>query len=187
MACLLAGAMLSQAAGCKSGPETLLKLYHDGKNTAEYGFDKTYWRPSPTIPGGVEIVGYGFIPFINNNMSPDYNPMWAPSGFVTFWIHGFPEADGKYNLKLLGPAKALGPGDDEVLSGIATHEITTSAKNDVRTITVSDVPIKSRNHPGENFTMSGVIIARPISDSEFDGKLKEFNQQLSYRGPLISN
>jgi hypothetical protein len=74
-----------------------------------------------------------------------------------------------------------------VLSGVAAHEITASVNGEERTITVNDVPIKSRNHPGEKFTMSGIIIAKPSSERDFEGNVKDFNQQLSYRGPLISN
>jgi len=179
---LVAAAIVLQL-GCSSGPKTSLALWEGSNNTANYSFDQTLWRP-PTSGAGVQMVGYELIPFNNGPMSPTYDPRWPPSGWVTMYLRLVPQPDGNYALTLLGPSPAIGPGDNEVLTGVIEHpQIDTTPKGDPRSIKITNVPIHSRNFPEKHFTMSGTLIAKPGGEGEFDREVHTFDQQLSWRGP----
>src|SRR3954470_12589171 len=104
------------AVGCSSTPKTRLELSGDPKGPAVYEFREVLWREGPA---GVEVVGYGVMPFYNSPIAIDDNPRWPTNGFVIFRMHGEPRAGGRYTITILGPARRLGPGDDEMLSGEA--------------------------------------------------------------------
>jgi len=179
---MLAFAIVSQT-GCSSGPKTQLALWEGSNNCANYSFNQTLWR-APTSGAGVEMIGYELIPFNNGPMSPTYDSRWPPSGWMTMYIRVAPQADGNFALTLLGPSAAIGPGDNEVLTGVIDHpQIESIAKGDLRSIKITGVPIHSRNFPAKSFTMSGTIIAKPGDSGEFDREVHTFNQQLSWRGP----
>jgi hypothetical protein len=95
-----------------------------------------------------------------------------------------PQTDGNYALAILGPSSAIGPGDNEVLTGTVQHpQIEPTAKGDLRTMKISNVAIHSRNFPDKPFTMSGTIIAKPGGKDEFDRQVHTVAQQLGWRGP----
>jgi hypothetical protein len=179
--CLSLLAILSIAmTGCASTPQTRLELRGDPHGPAVYEFRQTLWRQRPD---GIEIIAYGTTSFYNSPISADYQPRWPTSGFVTFRMHGEPLAGGCLAITILGPAKELGPGDDEVLSGFA--DSVNAAAPDERTpgIDLHDVPMRSRNHPDMRLTLSGQIVATRAGEAEFDRELRRFNQELSYRHP----
>src|SRR5262249_39309111 len=119
--------------GCSSGPKTALALWDGTNNAANYSFDQTLWRSESGVANDVEFVGYGLIPYNNGPMSPTYNPQWAPSGWITYYLHVIPQTGGKYALMILGPSSAIGPGDNEVLTGTIEHgSIETIAKGNLR-------------------------------------------------------
>ena len=161
--------------GC--APATRLELEGNPKGPAVYEFRQVMWR---STPDGIEMLGYGFIPFRNDQFDRDYNPRWPASGFVTFWLHGAPEPEERYLIQLLGPAKLLGPGDDEVLTANIPH-VEIESSGTARVINLKQVPTKSRNHPEMSFTLSGYLIARPANESEFDRQLKQYNYELESR------
>jgi hypothetical protein len=174
---------LSLQSGCSSGPKTSLALWEGSSNVANYSFDQTLWRP-PASGAGVQMVGYGLIPFNNGPMSSTYDPRWPPSGWITMYLRLVPQPDGNYALALLGPSSAIGPGDNEVLTGTIEHpQIDTTTKGDLRTMRIANVAIHSRNFPEKHFTISGTFTAKPGDQGEFDREVHTFDQQLSWRGP----
>ena len=168
-------------AGCAAAPpQTRLELRGDPHGPAVYGFRQTLWRQRAE---GIEIIAYGTTPFYNSPISADYQPRWPTSGFVTFRMHGQPLAGGRLAITILGPAKELGPGDDEVLSGVAESISVQAPDERTRRIDLRDVPIRSRNQPDMRFTLSGQIVATRAGEADFDRELRRFNEELSYRHP----
>ena len=162
--------------GC--APATRLELTGNPKGNAGYLFKQMSYRD---LPGGsIEMIGYGLIPFRNDRLDRDYNPRWPESGFATFWLHGARESDGRYGITMLGPAKLLGPGDDEVLRASIDNVIVESSGT-ARVINLKDLPTKSRNHPDMNLRLSGHLIARPVDPGEFDRQVKQYNYELDSR------
>src|SRR5438874_12087966 len=102
-------------AGCAATPQTRLELRGDPDGPAVYQFRQTLRRQRPD---GVEIIAYGVTSFYNSPISFDYQPRLPTSGFVTFRMHGAPLPNTRFAITILGPAKELGPGDDEVLTGV---------------------------------------------------------------------
>jgi len=172
--------LLVAAAGCAATPQTRLELRGDPNGPAVYEFRQTLWRQRPE---GIEIIAYGITSFYNSPISIDYQPRWPTSGFVTFRMHCEPLANGRFAITILGPAKELGPGDDEVLTGVADSISIQPPDERTRRIDLHDVPVRSRNKPDTPFTLSGQIIATLASQAEFDRELRRFNEELSYRHP----
>lgn len=172
--------LLVAAAGCANEPQTRLELRGDPHGPAVYEFRQTLWRQRAE---GIEIIAYGITSFYNSPISADYQPRWPTSGFVTFRMHGQPLAGGRLAITIIGPAKELGPGDDEVLSGFADSVSAAAPDERTRGIDLHDMPIRSRNHPDMRLTLSGQIVATRTGESEFDRELRRFNQELSYRHP----
>jgi hypothetical protein len=130
--------------------------------------------------GGIEILGYGLIPFRNDPLYQEYNPRFEQSGFVTFWLHAAPGSGDEYVLTMLGPSKLLGPGDDEVLTAtIPNPRIEPSGP--ARLIKLVDVPMTSRNHPEMFLRLSGNLIARPGDPAEFERQSKQYQYELTSR------
>jgi hypothetical protein len=167
-------------AGCASTPQTRLELRGDPNGPANYEFRQTLWRQRPE---GVEIIAYGTTSFYNSPISFDYQPQLPTSGFVTFRMHGQPLAGGRLEITILGPAKELGPGDDEVLTGVAESVSVQAPDERTRRIDLREVPIRSRNQPDIRFNLSGQIIATRAGEAEFDRELRRFNEEMSYRHP----
>ena len=165
--------------GCAAGPRTRLELRGNPEGPARYTFEQTRWRPHPH---GVEVVGYGLLPYrITNTIYQDSG--YPAQGKVVFRLHGVPQPGGGYVLTLLGPAAALGPGDDEVLTAVADPEaVTVEEVGDRRHITLRDVPTRSRNKPDMDFTLSGTIVAAPATEWDFESQLRKFERERGFRG-----
>jgi hypothetical protein len=168
--------LLVLAVGC--APATRLELRGNPRGNAIYEFRQMMWRDTPS--GSIEVIGYGLIPFRNDPYTIDHNPRWPSRGLVTFWLHAAPDADGRVAIQMLGPAKLLGPGDDEVLNGAIEHAAI-EASGTARVIQLMDVPMSSRNHPGMSLRLSGHLIARPGDQREFDRQLNQFKYELESR------
>jgi hypothetical protein len=171
--------MILLIGGC-AGQQTRLELHDNSGDGAIYEFREVLWRPQNS---GVEVVGYGVLPFDNSRISIDYNPHWPTSGFVIIRMHGRTQPDGRFALTILGPAKELGPGDDEVLRGTADSVSAQTIDDRTRRIDLRDMPIQSRNRPDVRFTLSGPIIAVRADDDPFEKELRRFRQELGYRHP----
>jgi hypothetical protein len=169
--------------GCTAANDTHLALRGGPKGPAEYQFREMLWRPSRDAGGGVEIIGYGLIPFLNDPSSRDWDPRYPRSGFVTLRIHATPQAQGGYAITILGPSMSLGPGDDEILSAVAENAQLETGDGDKRILHITDAPTQSRNHPNVKYFLSGAIIATPSSNDNFERQLRQFNLEQSYRGP----
>ena len=166
--------------GCAATPQTRLELRGDPNGPAFYQFRQTLWRQQPD---GVEIIAYGITSFYNSPISFDYQPRLTTSGFVTFRMHGEPLPNARFATTILGPAKELGPGDDEVLTGAAESVSVQAPDEKTRRIDLQDVPIRSRNQPGRDFFLSGTIIATGASQAQFEKELKWFEEEKGYRPP----
>src|SRR5262245_33685796 len=171
--------LILSGVGCASGLQTQLTLHGNPRGPAQYQFREMHWRSAAT-GNGIEFIGFGFIPFHNSQISRDWNPRWPESGFVVFRLHAFPEADGTYDLMLLGPAMALGPGDDEVLTG-TLRPASIESSGTMRSMTIRDVPMKSRNKPQTAFTLSGTIAGQATDSDSFERELRQFNWELNSR------
>lgn len=170
------------AGGCTSA--TRLELRGDPQGPASYELREVLWRASGATDGRVEMVGYGLIPYYNDFYSREWNSRWPQRGYVTFWLHAAPEAQDRYTTRLLGPAiEQLGPGDDEILTGVA-QGATVVSDGDKRIIHITDLPMQSRNKPDIKFLLSGQIIATPTNDATFDRQMRRFNEELNMRKPL---
>jgi hypothetical protein len=165
-------------AGCASTPQTRLELRGDPNGPANYEFRQTLWRQRPE---GVEIIAYGTTSFYNSPISFDYQPQLPTSGFVTFRMHGQPLAGGRLAITILGPAKELGPGDDEVLTGVAESVSVQSPDERTRRIDLREVPIRSRNQPDGKFFLGGAILATAGSQEQFEKELRRFEEEKGYR------
>ena len=170
--------------GCATGPTSTLELSGNPKGNASYTFRDIFWR-SNSQSGAVEFVGYGLIPFINEPYMRDFDPHWPPRGYVTMRILAVPAVDrgDAYQLTILGPSTNLGPGDDEVLTGTIDNASIDTGEHDTRLLHLRNIAIRSRNKPDLSFTLSGTIIAKPASDNTFEREYRQFNTELSYRGP----
>jgi hypothetical protein len=166
--------------GCAGRAGTRLEMTGNPRGPAVYEPQETIWRATPD--GGVEVVGYGLVPFDNSPLKLDHDSKWPASGTVVWRLHGEPRPGGRYALTLLGPSKRLGPGDDEVLTGVADAVTVELPDERTRRIRVSDVAIRSRNKPGIPFVMSGVIVAEPASPAKFEREARSFDEELGYRG-----
>jgi hypothetical protein len=177
--------LLLAATGCASNSGSVLKLTGDPHGPAEFHFREMYYRQQRTKSGpdgGIEITGYGFIPFYNSPMSRDYNSHWPESGQVVFRIHLEPLPGERYAITVLGPALELGPGDDEVLTAMAgPDQIHIEPSDSNQIVTINNVATKSRNKPDRSFTLSGTLIARLDNYSEFDNQLMHFQSELESR------
>lgn len=167
--------------GCASGGKTELSLRGGPHGPATFQFRDVFWRASPDGGSNVEIIGLGFAPFRNDPGSRNYNSHWPTSGFVKFWLHLVPRSDHEYAVMILGPAKMLGPGDDEVLSGESSSVVVEPAKDENRVIRISEMSIRSRNKPDTSFTLSGAISAKKASQQEFSGNLRQFTEEFNSR------
>jgi hypothetical protein len=171
--------------GCATGPATKLELAGNPKGNASYTFRDIFWRQQPQS-GQIEFVGYGLIPFINEDYMRSYNPHWSPRGHVTMRLLAVPDVDhpDRYQLTILAPSTNLGPGDYEVLTGTIEHAIIEPTEKDRRILRIDHVAIHSRNKPETNFTLIGTIIAKPASNNTFERELRQFNTELAYRNPV---
>ena len=167
------------AAGCSSASKTRLELAGDPRGPSVYEFREVLWRERPA---GVEVVGYGLMPFYNSPVAIDYRPRWPTSGYVIFRMHGEPRPGGGLAITILGPARRLGPGDDEMLTGVADGVTVTAPDEKTRRIDLRDVAMRSRNLPGERFRLSGTIVATRAAEPKFEGELAQFAEERGYRG-----
>lgn len=165
--------------GCAARQQTRLELRGDPRGPAVYEFREVLWREGPA---GVEVVGYGVMPFYNSPTAIDYQPRWPTSGFVIFRMRGEMRAAGGYAITILGPAKRLGPGDDEVLTGVAAGAAVAAPDGRTRRIEVRDVAMRSRNQPGRTFTLSGTVVATSADGRKFEKEVARFEEELGYRG-----
>jgi hypothetical protein len=168
------------AVGCSSSSKTRLELSGDPKGPAVYEFREVLWRERPA---GVEVVGYGVMPFYNSPIAIDYNPRWPTNGFVIFRMRGEARDGGGYAITILGPAKRLGPGDDEMLSGEANGVIVSAPDEGTRRIEVRDVAMRSRNKPDGQFTLNGTIVAKAAEEGKFEKEVAQFGEERGYRKP----
>lgn len=172
--------LLLCSAGCATGPQTQLTV--GGANSpAVFEYRDVFWRPAPSVQGGVEVVGYGFAAFYNDPISRNYDPRWSTTGRVVIRLHGASQPDGTFTLTLLGPSMTLGPGDDELITGIARSVQTEHGEKDALTVNVPATSVTSRNRPGEALNLSGTIFARRTDDRTFDRQVKQFNTERGYR------
>jgi hypothetical protein len=171
---------LAGLVGCASSvaERTRLQLAGNPRGPAVYEFRQTLYRDAGA---GVELIGYGQAPFDNSPSSMHHDPRWPSRGFVTFRLHVVPAGDA-YQITILGPSGAVGPGDSEVLSG-GGRPVSVDQTDDARRLRFRDVTMRSRNHPGQSFTLSGTLVARHGSPDEFQRQLRAFETELSYRGP----
>lgn len=170
-------AMLVGCAGQQQG--TRLVLTGDPRGESVYQFRQTLFRPGPDGP---EFIGWGQVPYFNDPLARNYDPRWSRTGFVTFRIHATPKPAGDYDIMILGPSGAIGPGDSEVLSG-SGPAVPFETTDGTRRVDVSGIPMRSRNHPNTSFQLSGSIIGTIADDAQFDRELRQFEQELSWRGP----
>jgi len=165
------------AGGCSTSL-TRLELQGDQAGPAVYEFKEAIWRAHD---GGVEVVGYGVMPFYNSPNSIGYEPRWPVSGSVVFRMHALVEGGGAVHITLLGPARELGPGDDEVLTGEGMGTAVETVDERTRRIELHEVPIKSRNRPGVKFTLSGTIVGGAAGENKFEHELRQFEVERGYR------
>jgi hypothetical protein len=163
--------------GCSTSL-THLELQGDQPGPAIYELQETLWR---THDNNLEVVGYGVTPFNNSPNSIGYEPHWPVSGSVIYRMHAQVEPSGALSITLLGPARTLGPGDDEILTGQGQGATVETVDDQTRKVELHDIPIKSRNRPGVKFTLSGTILARAAPDKKFDHELQQFELERSYR------
>jgi hypothetical protein len=170
--------------GCAAGNSSQLEVRGDPRGPKGFQFREINWRPSRDGGGGVEMIGYGLVPFFNDPSARGWDPRWPRSGFVTMPLRVTPQPDGRYEIKILGPSTSLGPGDDEVLTAVAENAHVEAGDGDTRTLRLADAPTQSRNRPGLKLSMSGDIVATSTSDDHFERELRQFETELSFRGPV---
>jgi hypothetical protein len=175
------------AGGCMAAPpnDSRLEVRGDPRGTAEFRFREVDWRPARDVAGGVEMIGYGLIPFYNDPISRDWDPRYPRTGFVTLRLRATPQAGGGYAITLLGPSTSLGPGDDEVLSAGAENIQIENGDGDKRILRLMDVPIQSRNRPEMKLSLSGMIVATPTSADNFERQVRQFNEELGWRPSTV--
>ena len=173
--------LLLSLPGCaNSASRTHLQLVGNPRGPAVYEFRQTFVRE---LGEGPEFVGYGQTSFDNSPLSRNHDPKWPRRGFVTFRLHIVPQpAQEGYVITILGPSGAVGPGDSEVLTG-AGKPVASEVTDNTRRLEFRNVPMRSRNHPQQSFTLSGAIIGETASPQTFERQLKDFQAELSYRGP----
>jgi hypothetical protein len=167
--------------GCASTRQSVLQLTGNPRGPATYEFKETVYRETPR---GREILAYGLLPFDNSPISINFDSKWPERGFVTFYLRAAPLADGRYAVALLGPCKCAGPGDDEILAGVAEPgQLTLMREGPVVRLELRDVAMKSRNKPAVAFHLSGAIHATPADEKQFAKELKEFEWEYNSRTP----
>ena len=165
--------------GCSSAPPTTLHLQGNPRGPAQYEFNQTVHRHTPRGP---EFMGYGLLYFDNSELSRHHDMTWPESGHVTFWLRATPISGDRYAIALLGPARSAGPGDDEILSAIATPgQYTLTESPDHAELALKDIPTQSRNYPVIHFTLSGTVRSTPASPSRFAGYLDDFTWDYNSR------
>jgi hypothetical protein len=169
-------------AGCASTDhQNILTLTGNPRGPATYELKESMNRQTPQGP---EILAYGLLPFYNSSISINYDPKWPASGFVTYWFRAAPLAEGRYAVALLGPCKCAGPGDDEILTGVAdAPQATVAQQGSSLRFELHDVPMKSRNKPDTPFRLSGTIEASPTSEKQWAKELDQFNWEYTSRTP----
>jgi hypothetical protein len=179
MSRLLPTLLLLAIIGCASTRQTTLDLQGNPKGPAHYEFKQTVHR---TTPHGPEFIAYGLAYFDNSELNRNYNPTWPRSGHVTFRLRATPLDGNRYAIALLGPARSAGPGDDEILSAIATpkHYTLTQTAGHAQ-LTLQNLPMKSRNHPNTPFALSGQIRSTPATESQFAKHLGDFTWDYNSR------
>jgi hypothetical protein len=179
MSRLLPVFLLLPIIGCASTPQTTLDLQGNPKGPAHYEFNETIHRSTPQGP---EFIAYGLAYFDNSELNRNYNPTWPRSGHITFRLRATPIADSRYAIALLGPARSAGPGDDEILSAIATPNHYTLTQSEGQSqLALQNLPMKSRNHLNTPFTLSGVIRSTPASENQFAKQLDDFTWDYNSR------
>lgn len=166
--------------GCATGPHTQFTV--GGANSpVTFEYRDVFWRPMTQVPNGVEIVGYGFTAFYNDPVSRNYDPRWSTTGRVVIRMYGISQPDGTFTLTLLGPSMTLGPGNDELITGIAKSVQIEHGEKESLTVNVPATSVTARNRPGEALNISGTIHARRTDDRTFDRQVKQFTTERGYR------